>query len=283
MIAMFQTPVMLAGIAGAAVPVVLHLLNRARVRPQAWGAMMFLDDSAGAGGHRDRVREFSLLGVRMGMVALLAVAMARPVFGGNSPAAGKTAIILLDDSSTMGFTIAGRSRLDDARESAREILASLRPGDQAQIVLLGNAADLPDEPTGDLQTLGEGLDDLTVGGDADVGAGLASLPRVSGSCEIFVIADQQASKWKSVAPVSRKKVFVIPVGGWESGDDGVYNLNPLSPTAWGAMCKSAGFTEISAAPSPGASESGPTHLWGELLGCVGLLGILELVMERKWG
>jgi len=41
---MFLNALMLAGLAGAAVPLVLHLLARARYRTVDWGAMMFLVD-----------------------------------------------------------------------------------------------------------------------------------------------------------------------------------------------------------------------------------------------
>ena len=41
----FINALMLAGIAGAAVPLVLHLLSRARYRTVDWGAMMFLESA----------------------------------------------------------------------------------------------------------------------------------------------------------------------------------------------------------------------------------------------
>src|SRR5437763_1425193 len=40
---MFLNPTMLAGIGGASLPLVLHLLARARYRTVDWGAMMFLE------------------------------------------------------------------------------------------------------------------------------------------------------------------------------------------------------------------------------------------------
>ena len=39
---MFLNAIMLAGIGGAVLPLVLHLMNRARYRTVEWGAMMFL-------------------------------------------------------------------------------------------------------------------------------------------------------------------------------------------------------------------------------------------------
>src|SRR5437762_10194806 len=86
---MFENLVMLAGIGGAALPLIIHLLNRARYRNIDWGAMMFLEQPGRRNReHAGRLREWTLLGVRMAIVAALAVALARPVFGGlkqNSP------------------------------------------------------------------------------------------------------------------------------------------------------------------------------------------------------
>ncbi|CAA9440331.1 MAG: hypothetical protein AVDCRST_MAG64-4111, partial [uncultured Phycisphaerae bacterium] len=40
---MFANPYMLVGLSLAVLPVVIHLLSRARYRTVDWGAMMFLD------------------------------------------------------------------------------------------------------------------------------------------------------------------------------------------------------------------------------------------------
>ena len=70
---MFLNATMLAGIAGATVPLVLHLLSRARCARIRWGAMMFLDLEESARRHfrSSRARELLLLLVRMGIVATL--------------------------------------------------------------------------------------------------------------------------------------------------------------------------------------------------------------------
>src|SRR3954471_24932468 len=79
---MFENTLMLAGLGGAVVPVVIHLLGRARYRTVDWGAMMFI--TAGEPRWRDgaKLREWALLLLRMAAVALLAVALARPLAGG---------------------------------------------------------------------------------------------------------------------------------------------------------------------------------------------------------
>jgi hypothetical protein len=72
----FSNPIMLAGIAAAILPVVLHLAHRSRGRRQAWGAMMFLDGTIP--GPSARRRGVALMILRMFIIALLAVALAYP-------------------------------------------------------------------------------------------------------------------------------------------------------------------------------------------------------------
>src|SRR5688572_11107804 len=80
---MFLNAVMLAGIGGAALPLVLHLLSRARYRSVDWGAMMFLQGADSRQRQSTQLKQWILLMVRMAIVALLAVALARPVVRGS--------------------------------------------------------------------------------------------------------------------------------------------------------------------------------------------------------
>src|SRR3982751_893267 len=96
---MFLNALMLAGVAAAVLPTVIHLLSRSRYRTVDWGAMMFFD---GADPDQERTRRFTqlvLLLVRTVLVALLALALARPVVRGAhaGPARGQrtVAVVLL--------------------------------------------------------------------------------------------------------------------------------------------------------------------------------------------
>jgi hypothetical protein len=119
---MFENAIMLAGLGGAVVPLVIHLLGRARYRSLEWGAMMFID-AAATPRFRDpgRMREWALLGVRMAAVSLLAIALARPVVdsvNASSPGAGEprvAAAIVVDCSASMGYADVAGERIEQAR------------------------------------------------------------------------------------------------------------------------------------------------------------------------
>ena len=77
---------MLAGLGGVAIPVVIHLLNRRRTTVVDWCAMQFLEL-----GRRAQIRfqlsELLLLAGRMALLAIVALALARPFWTANQPQA----------------------------------------------------------------------------------------------------------------------------------------------------------------------------------------------------
>jgi hypothetical protein len=75
----FNNTVLLIGFAGAVVPLVLHLLSRARYQSVSWGAMLFLEGIENRQQYNNRLNQIVLLVIRMALVALLAVALAEPV------------------------------------------------------------------------------------------------------------------------------------------------------------------------------------------------------------
>ena len=57
---MFQNPLLLIGVGAAVVPLVLHLLSRARYRDVDWGAMMFLQGADARQRQSSRISQFLL-------------------------------------------------------------------------------------------------------------------------------------------------------------------------------------------------------------------------------
>ena len=74
----FVNPGLAIGAALAVVPLIIHLLNRQRHRPMRWAAMRFVMAAYRRTHRRARMENILLLLLRMGAVALLALAIARP-------------------------------------------------------------------------------------------------------------------------------------------------------------------------------------------------------------
>jgi hypothetical protein len=75
----FSNTILLIGLAGAVVPLVLHLLSRTRYQTVDWGAMIFLEGMEARQQYSAKLNSAALLGLRMAVVGVAAVALAQPV------------------------------------------------------------------------------------------------------------------------------------------------------------------------------------------------------------
>ena len=80
----FFSPWMLLGLAAIAVPVLIHLFNRKSAKTIQWGAFLFLLDSMVSRRRRMLIEEMLLLATRCLLLALLALALARPFIQARS-------------------------------------------------------------------------------------------------------------------------------------------------------------------------------------------------------
>src|SRR6266446_7009560 len=147
---------MLAGLAGLAIPPLIHLLHRRRFDVVDWGAMQFLQVSE-ATRRRLLIEELLLMLLRMGLIALLVLALAAPYavspllaeVGGRP---NRDVVLIFDGSYSMGLTDSqGQTPHELAKAWAEAFLNDLTPGDSVA-VLQAKQQVLPvlGEPTHDL-------------------------------------------------------------------------------------------------------------------------------------
>ncbi|MFI5378095.1 MAG: BatA domain-containing protein [Tepidisphaerales bacterium] len=250
---MWLNPFMLAGLGGAVVPLLLHLLARARYREVNWGAMMFLEGLDARQSQSTRTRQWILLGLRMLLVALLAMALARPVVRGRwamtGGSASPTAVIVLDCSYSMGRMDGGRSRFERARDAVRQILWALDKGTEVSVVLLGDELTvLYPQPTTNLQNVTRDLDGISLSsGCANFAEALAAARKILDQPsrvgrELYLVTDRQAESWRRVDPAAASaawlrnpqrptRFYVIPVGGEESDNVAIESVHLVEEPA----------------------------------------------------
>src|SRR5438132_10857906 len=129
---------LLGFVALAGVPVVIHLLLRQKPKRLVFPALRFLQEGRRSTTRKLKLRHFLLLALRMLLIALLVFALARPYFhhpqlgfGGDQPVA---AILVIDTTPTMEYGVGGKTRLDDARARARQLLNELPAGSRIAIL-----------------------------------------------------------------------------------------------------------------------------------------------------
>src|SRR5215217_8268752 len=150
----FLNPLLLFGLAAVSVPIIIHLLNRRKFQKVVWAAMRFIQTSVERNQRRMRIEDLILLVLRCLLLALLALALARPalkkagveLFGQSKV----TGVIILDNSESMGMGDGSVTRFEKARKAAEQALETM-PAGSATAVLL--ASDLVNgviaEPTFD--------------------------------------------------------------------------------------------------------------------------------------
>ncbi|HYE06911.1 MAG TPA: BatA and WFA domain-containing protein [Planctomycetota bacterium] len=202
----------LAGLVAAfaalgAIPILIHLLNKRRFRTVVWAAMDFLLATLEQNSRRIQMRDLILMTLRTLAVVLFALALARPTIApGQLNLLGHqgeiAAVVVLDQSLSMGHDSGAGSRFDLGKKRATEVVDQLPKGSAAALVLMDDSphADIA-EPTHDLSLVGEEIARAAVGdGGTDVQESLAlawSIARKAPAVgrEIYVVTDLQTVGW----------------------------------------------------------------------------------------
>ena len=104
----FLTPLFLLGLAGLAVPVIIHLIQRERKNVVQFPSLMFLQRIPYQSVQRRRIRNWPLLLLRLAALALIVAAFGRPFLRRQALAAAagsgaREVVVLIDKSYSMGY------------------------------------------------------------------------------------------------------------------------------------------------------------------------------------
>lgn len=196
----YQQP-LLWFLCAAAIPVIIHLLNRRRHKTVQWAAMQFLLKATRESRGKKKLRHILILTARTLGIAALATAVARPMVGGLlgwGSSQMDTVILVLDRSASMETTAenATASRRALAIDRVRDAMKSL---DATRLVLLDSATATPqDIPSPDI------LAEITNTRATDSAADIPSLLQRAaefiletqpGKTEIWIASDMQYADW----------------------------------------------------------------------------------------
>lgn len=142
----FLNPLFLALLAAAAIPLVIHLFSRRKVREVRFSTLRFLAGSDRRSMRRISLRRLILLALRMAAIALVALAFARPVITGGPaalfPGGGpRAACVLLDRSYSMGVGGGGGTVFERAKKQVERIASVLGEEDEVTILLFDSRSE----------------------------------------------------------------------------------------------------------------------------------------------
>lgn len=206
----FLNPLLLWALPLAAVPIVIHLLNRRRFLRVPWAAMEFLLAAMKRNRKRLRMEQWLVLLLRTLAVLLLVSLVSRPQLGGGSLLGTRTHhVVVLDDSASMTQRSGSTVLFERAQDRVRSLvddLATRRGGDLFSIVRTSRSA------TPDLwgqrvvpelgRRVATMLKEWSVGdGAPDLGQVLqttvqrAAQVEEASRTEYYVVSDQRAQDW----------------------------------------------------------------------------------------
>ncbi len=193
-----------AGVALAAIPVILHLFMKQTPKHIIFPALRLIKERQKRSKKKLKIKNWLLLLARVALVALMALALARPRFNAKVQASGEveTAMALVFDTSlSMGYTEQDKTRLDEAKARADEILKRSHSGSKVFVIdtaEAGSPASLsPAAARRRIESLKVRAANRTLnqalGLAYNAVAGVPELPRH----EVYVLSDLARSSWRS--------------------------------------------------------------------------------------
>jgi hypothetical protein len=198
---LFLNPILLWGLLAAAVPIVIHLINKRRHKTIQWAAMQFLLKATRESRGKKKLRHILILTCRALAIAALAFAAARPIVSGLIGWGGgsiDTVVLLLDRSVSMESKPGDglNPRRQTVLEKVRDAMTSLGA---SRLVLIDSASGNPQEiPSPDT------LADLSSTAATDTAADFPALlsraaeflAETGGRSEVWLASDLQSSNWQ---------------------------------------------------------------------------------------
>jgi len=200
----FLQPWILWGLPLALIPVIIHLINRLRHRPQPWAAMRFLIAATRQSTSRARLRQFLILAMRVLAVLGLVLFLGRPLGGGwlgwaLSPAPDAI-LVLLDRSPSMEQLASPGASLSRRQRALEFLTQTLAPFEGRSRMILVDSVEREATPFAS----GRELAASPLAGPSDAPADMLAMLRATyqwivhnnpGAVEIWVASDLQESGW----------------------------------------------------------------------------------------
>jgi hypothetical protein len=226
----FLNTSILFGLIAGAIPIIIHLITRQKSKPVFFSTLRFLKELKKQQIRRLKIRQILLLILRTLIILLLVFVFARPTLKGRlstglSSAAKTTAVLILDNSLSMGLESNGQQLYDSARQRAQELESLFSAGDE----IFGLFATIGTPPIFegakyDFKTVSKIIQKTTVSqSSTDLVGVLVKAKEIleqSGNInkEIYLISDLQQAGFKNVENLilpllqdQKIKVFVIPI------------------------------------------------------------------------
>jgi len=237
----FLNPLILLGLAAAAIPLIIHLFNFRRPRRVNFSSLAFLHELKKSTMQRVRIKQWLLLALRTLAIAFLVLSFARPTLRGTLVGKlggrGRTSsAVVIDNSTSMTLRDGSGAYLDQAKaivtgllnefESGDELMVLASPGQSTSGVFHQNQASAIEAVSEIAPVVGS--EKLTAAIES-AARDLASRPNLNR--DLFVVSDFQTSMFTdstsfNVDPGIR--LILLPLGTDGRGNVAVTDVEVLS-------------------------------------------------------
>ena len=206
----------------AAIPVIIHLLNRRRHRTVKWAAMSFILKATRESRGKKKLKHLLILTARTLAIAAIIFAVAQPLIGGLLGWGGSkldTVVLVLDRSLSME-TETGTEGLSKREQAIKQVMQTLNEMGKPTLILVDSASGTLTE-VNPIDTLNQ----LSLTAATDTRSNIPDLlekasnyiqNNPTGQTEVWVASDLQSNDWQ---PSSSR---------WDSIRSGLENL-PQKP------------------------------------------------------
>lgn len=268
----FLNPAALIALFAVSIPILIHLLNLRKLKKIDFSTLMFLKEIQKSKMRRIKLKQLLLLALRIGIITLLVLTFAKPVYEGysfNNDAGGKsTVLIFLDDSFSMDASDVSGQYFSQAKNTVKEILKNYNESDEIILIPASftgykNSIGI----TGGRKEISDSLEQLELSNkpfyfnDAVIKAGQILDNSVNPNKEVFVISDfQRINGGVSVSEIKTENYddvnfFLINTGERSSVNLSLdsFKVNTKIPAKFGNIRVSVNLSNHSPDPVSGIS------------------------------
>lgn len=134
----FLNPLVLLGLFASSIPLLLHLFNLRKSKPVEFSTLRFLKELKKTSIRKLKIKRIILLILRTLLITFIVLAFARPTIQSSLPILGThaktSAVIIIDNSSSMNVSDGRGNRFVQAKNIALSIINALKEGDEIAVV-----------------------------------------------------------------------------------------------------------------------------------------------------
>jgi len=205
----FLNMAFLAGLAAAAIPIVIHLFSRKRQKRVEFSSLQFIEEIAKRRVRRVTITQWLILALRVLVLTLVALALMRPALKGDfalGKSKGESSVaLILDRSFSLRAATDTGLLFDEAKRRAVEVAEAIDDGDEIHFLGATPGLETPAPPFHDRLRLKEEIQALEPGwGNTDLveairEAGTRLRQSEALNHELYIVSDFQKSGFGDLA------------------------------------------------------------------------------------